>query len=111
MWSLMPAADAADHATMAAEERVPDSERGEPDSGRTFARPASDWNSAHETAASLVNATGARGATGVCCPQVLPNRLVRSQLESGAVNGRIKTTSQEARNFDSIGQLMFLSRR
>jgi hypothetical protein len=35
---------------------------------------------------------------------------VRSQLESGAVNGRIKTTSEEARNLDSIGQLMLLSR-
>lgn len=98
----MPAADAADHATIADEERVADSERGEPDSGRTFARPASDWNSAHETAASLVNATGAAGATGVCRPWMLPDRLVRSQLESGAVNGSTRTTSQETSSFDSI---------
>ena len=106
----MPAADAADHATIADEERVADSESSEPDRDG-FVRRASDRDSAQGTGASLVNAIGDAGAAGACCSQVLPITLVRTHVENEAENGSMtRTTSQEARNFDSIGQLMLLSR-
>jgi hypothetical protein len=99
----MQPAEATDTIQVAAEEGVADSAAAALDNGRSLTRPATDTKTAVGTAASVRKAVHLGGVTGVYCPLTLPNRLVRSQVENGAVNGTMtRTTSQAAKNLRSI---------
>jgi hypothetical protein len=101
----MQPGESADHITAADEERVADSVSATLDSGKNLTRPGPARQSALGTAASVVRTTEAGGGAGRCCPCVLPNRLVRSHVENGAVNGRMTSaTSQTAKNFGTIAK-------
>ena len=77
---------------------------GSPDSGTNLTRPAVEIAGTLGTAASLVTAADAGGATGACCLCAPPSKRGRSQVENGAVKGTTtRTTSQEAKNLGSIG--------
>jgi len=108
VWALTQPAEATDNIMVADEDGVADSAEGILDRGRSLTRPMEETKRALGTAASVVK-TDEPGEAGVCWPCVFPNRLERSQVENGAVNGtRTRTISQEARNLECMAQKICL---
>jgi hypothetical protein len=88
---------------LADDKGVADSAAAILDSGNNLTRPAAEAKTAIDTDVSVVTATRDGAASGLCRPCAPPNRVARSQIENGAVNGTMtRTTSHEAKTFRSM---------
>ena len=102
-FSLMSRSDATDRNEVAVAEEIA-FERGDTrNADNTRMRPARKTAGAFTTAASCDTAVDAGGTIGACFAGPRPTSVARSHVGNGAVKGaRIRTTSQPARNRESI---------